>query len=131
MKRDRAISIQKPVCSDSIVSNPNSTASLWRLFQQHRSCVDSFERAHPVRFTPKSGHSIDAQARPLCAKRDPCTAEKQILFNHLVGYLRVLPAEYRRQAPGDAPLDPPILSKAQIRQGAIALNSCAGQLAAR
>src|SRR5262249_45174878 len=28
--------IQKPVCSDSIVSNPNSTASLWRLFQQHR-----------------------------------------------------------------------------------------------
>src|SRR5262249_8894201 len=40
MKRDRAISIQKPVCSDSIVSNPNSTASLWRLFQQHRPKPD-------------------------------------------------------------------------------------------
>src|SRR5262249_10445737 len=40
IKRDRAISIQKPVCSDSIVSNPNSTASLWRLFQQHRPIAD-------------------------------------------------------------------------------------------
>jgi hypothetical protein len=37
IKRNRASSIQKSICSDSIVSNSNSTASFWRLFQHHRS----------------------------------------------------------------------------------------------
>jgi hypothetical protein len=36
MRVARATSIQKSICSDSIVSNSDSTASFWRLFQRHR-----------------------------------------------------------------------------------------------
>src|SRR5262245_14390740 len=41
MKGKHAILIQKSSCRDSIISNSNSTASLRRLFQQHRPTPDS------------------------------------------------------------------------------------------
>src|SRR6266480_7815879 len=47
MKGKHAILIQKSICRDSIVSNSNSTASLRRLFQQHRSSTTEPGEATP------------------------------------------------------------------------------------
>jgi len=40
VRGQRATTIQKSICSDSIVSNSNSTASFWRLFQHYRPDCD-------------------------------------------------------------------------------------------
>jgi hypothetical protein len=42
-----SLKIQKSICSDSIVSNSDSTASFWRLFQRHRpiSVIQRFNLA--------------------------------------------------------------------------------------
>ena len=58
---------KNPFCSGSIVSNPNSTASFWRLFQQHLPKADSCTAARQHLYSITSSaraSSVGGTSRP-------------------------------------------------------------------
>jgi hypothetical protein len=63
---ERARSIQKFICSDSIVSNSNSTALFWILFQHYRSFAPIWPRTR-VRLSPDSRHNKRVVRPTRCA----------------------------------------------------------------